>query len=77
MNQLKDHKDFLHLFEQNNNQNIPEWTVEFQHIISISAITREGIDKLKNCIRYLWMNTPTGKMMHIIRNTCLIYRFPM
>lgn len=30
---------------------IPERTMEFQHIIPISAITGEGIDELKNCIR--------------------------
>lgn len=40
--------DFLHLFENNM---IPARTMEFQHIIPISAITREGIDELKNCIR--------------------------
>lgn len=30
---------------------IPEKTMEFQHIIPISAITGEGIDELKNYIR--------------------------
>lgn len=40
--------DFLHLFEKNM---IPAHLMEFQHIIPISAITREGIDELKNCIR--------------------------
>lgn len=30
---------------------IPEKTVEFQHIIPISAVTGEGIDELKSCIR--------------------------
>lgn len=30
---------------------IPERTVEFQHIIPISAVTGEGIGELKNCIR--------------------------
>lgn len=40
--------DFLHLFE---NKMIPERTMEFEHIIPISAITGEGIDELKNCIR--------------------------
>lgn len=30
---------------------IPEKTVTFQHIIPISAITGEGIEELKNCIR--------------------------
>ncbi|XP_032161141.1 GTP-binding protein 10 isoform X2 [Mustela erminea] len=48
MNQLQNPKDFLHLFEKNM---IPERTVEFQHIIPISAITGEGIDELKNYIR--------------------------
>ncbi|XP_046526544.1 GTP-binding protein 10 isoform X4 [Equus quagga] len=48
MNQLQNPKDFLHVFEKNM---IPERTIEFQHIIPISAITREGIDELKNCIR--------------------------
>uniref|UniRef100_A0AAA9TBL5 GTP-binding protein 10 n=1 Tax=Bos taurus TaxID=9913 RepID=A0AAA9TBL5_BOVIN len=48
MNQLQNPKEFLHLFEKNM---IPERTVEFQHIIPISAITGEGIDELKNCIR--------------------------
>eukprot|EP00069_Balaena_mysticetus_P012991 bmy_21889T0 len=41
-------RDFLHLFEKHM---IPERTVEFQHIIPISAVTGEGIDELKNCIR--------------------------
>ena len=40
--------DFLHLFEKNM---IPERTVEFQHIIPISAVTGEGIDELKTFIR--------------------------
>ncbi|XP_027430547.1 GTP-binding protein 10 isoform X2 [Zalophus californianus] len=48
MNQLQNPKDFLHLFEKNM---IPERTMEFQHIIPISAITGEGIDELKNHIR--------------------------
>nr|KAF6418467.1 GTP binding protein 10 [Rousettus aegyptiacus] len=48
MNQLQNPKDFLHLFEKNM---IPERTVEFQHIIPISAITGEGIDELKSCLR--------------------------
>ncbi|KAM9215989.1 GTP-binding protein 10 [Dugong dugon] len=48
MNQLQNPKDFLHLFEKNM---IPERTMEFQHIIPISAITGEGIEELKNCIR--------------------------
>ncbi|TKC42941.1 hypothetical protein EI555_016812, partial [Monodon monoceros] len=48
MNQLQNPKDFLHLFEKNV---IPERTVEFQHIIPISAVTGEGIGELKNCIR--------------------------
>ncbi|XP_068829295.1 GTP-binding protein 10 isoform X2 [Capricornis sumatraensis] len=48
MNQLQNPKEFLHLFEKNM---IPEKTVEFQHIIPISAITGEGIDELKSCIR--------------------------
>ncbi|KAM7051642.1 LOW QUALITY PROTEIN: GTP-binding protein 10-like [Molossus nigricans] len=48
MNQLQNPKDFLHLFEKNM---IPERIMEFEHIISISAITGEGIDELKNCIR--------------------------
>ncbi|XP_007452116.1 PREDICTED: GTP-binding protein 10 [Lipotes vexillifer] len=48
MNQLQNPKDFLHLFEKNM---IPERTVEFLHIIPISAVTGEGIGELKNCIR--------------------------
>uniref|UniRef100_A0AC11EMD4 GTP binding protein 10 n=1 Tax=Ovis aries TaxID=9940 RepID=A0AC11EMD4_SHEEP len=48
MNQLQNPKEFLHLFEKNM---IPEKTVEFQHIIPISAVTGEGIDELKSCIR--------------------------
>nr|ACB73282.1 hypothetical protein [Rhinolophus ferrumequinum] len=48
MNQLQNPKDFLHLFEKNM---IPAQIMEFQHIIPTSAITREGIDELKNCIR--------------------------
>ncbi|XP_066095639.1 GTP-binding protein 10 [Saccopteryx bilineata] len=48
MNQLENPKDFLHLFEKSM---IPERTMEFQHIIPISAVTGEGIDELKNRIR--------------------------
>ncbi|XP_004602225.2 GTP-binding protein 10 [Sorex araneus] len=48
MEQLQNPKDFLHLFEENM---IPERTLEFQHIVPISAFTGEGIDELKNCIR--------------------------
>ncbi|XP_034523482.1 GTP-binding protein 10 isoform X2 [Ailuropoda melanoleuca] len=48
MHQLQNPKDFLHLFEKNM---IPERTMEFQHIIPISAITGEGIDELKNYIK--------------------------
>uniref|UniRef100_A0A8C2V3E2 GTP-binding protein 10 n=1 Tax=Chinchilla lanigera TaxID=34839 RepID=A0A8C2V3E2_CHILA len=48
MSQLQNPKAFLHLFEKNM---IPDRTMEFQHIIPISAITGEGIEKLKNCIR--------------------------
>uniref|UniRef100_A0A2K5QGZ0 GTP-binding protein 10 n=1 Tax=Cebus imitator TaxID=2715852 RepID=A0A2K5QGZ0_CEBIM len=48
MNQLQNPKDFLHLFGKNM---IPERTVEFQHIIPVSAVTGEGIEELKNCIR--------------------------
>ncbi|KAK2096336.1 GTP-binding protein 10 [Saguinus oedipus] len=48
MNQLQNPKDFLHLLGKNM---IPERTVEFQHIIPISAVTGEGIEELKNCIR--------------------------
>uniref|UniRef100_A0A2K6UV63 GTP-binding protein 10 n=1 Tax=Saimiri boliviensis boliviensis TaxID=39432 RepID=A0A2K6UV63_SAIBB len=48
MNQLQNPKDFLHSFGKNM---IPERTVEFQHIIPISAVTGEGIEELKNCIR--------------------------
>nr|XP_006211914.1 GTP-binding protein 10 isoform X1 [Vicugna pacos] len=48
MSQLQNPKDFLYLFEKNM---IPERTVEFQHIIPISAVTGEGIDELKNCVR--------------------------
>ncbi|XP_057581739.1 GTP-binding protein 10-like [Hippopotamus amphibius kiboko] len=48
MNQLQNPKDFLRLFEKNM---IPERTVEFQHIIPISAVTGEGMNELKNCIR--------------------------
>ncbi|KAG8507843.1 GTP-binding protein 10 [Galemys pyrenaicus] len=48
MNQLQNPKDFLHLFKKNM---IPERIVEFQHIIPISAVTGEGIDKLKDSIR--------------------------
>ncbi|XP_076983078.1 GTP-binding protein 10 isoform X2 [Tamandua tetradactyla] len=48
MYQLQNPKDFLQLFETNM---IPERIMKFQHIIPISAITREGIEELKNCIR--------------------------
>ncbi|XP_006084995.1 GTP-binding protein 10 isoform X2 [Myotis lucifugus] len=48
MNQLQNPKDFLHLFQS---KMIPERTMEFEHIIPISAVTGEGIDELKNCIR--------------------------
>ncbi|XP_049749883.1 GTP-binding protein 10 isoform X1 [Elephas maximus indicus] len=48
MNQLQNPKDFLHLLAKNM---IPERTMEFQHIIPVSAITGEGIEELKNCIR--------------------------
>nr|XP_004457692.2 GTP-binding protein 10 [Dasypus novemcinctus] len=48
MNQLQNPKDFLGLLDKNM---IPERIIEFQHIIPISAITRKGIDELKNCIR--------------------------
>uniref|UniRef100_A0A8I5R5G7 GTP-binding protein 10 n=1 Tax=Papio anubis TaxID=9555 RepID=A0A8I5R5G7_PAPAN len=48
MNQLQNPKDFLHLFGKNMT---PERTVGFQHIIPISAVTGEGIEELKNCIR--------------------------
>ncbi|XP_037692541.1 GTP-binding protein 10 isoform X2 [Choloepus didactylus] len=48
MSQLQNPKDFLQLFEKNM---IPERIMEFQHIIPISAVTREGIEELKNCIR--------------------------
>ncbi|XP_003782703.1 GTP-binding protein 10 [Otolemur garnettii] len=48
MNQLQNPKDFLHLFGESM---IPEKTMEFQHIIPISAVTGEGIEELKNCIR--------------------------
>ncbi|XP_053465023.1 GTP-binding protein 10 isoform X3 [Nycticebus coucang] len=48
MDQLQNPKDFLHLFGKNM---IPEKTMEFQHIIPISAITGEGIEELKNYIR--------------------------
>eukprot|EP00071_Canis_lupus_P049478 XP_022283035.1 GTP-binding protein 10 isoform X3 [Canis lupus familiaris] len=48
MHQLQNPKEFLHLFEKNM---IPKRTMEFQHIIPISATTGEGIDELKNYIR--------------------------
>uniref|UniRef100_A0A5F9DQH2 GTP-binding protein 10 n=1 Tax=Oryctolagus cuniculus TaxID=9986 RepID=A0A5F9DQH2_RABIT len=48
MNQLQNPKDFLHLFERSM---IPERTMAFQHIIPVSAVTGEGIEELKNCIR--------------------------
>ncbi|XP_004646883.1 GTP-binding protein 10-like [Octodon degus] len=48
MSHLQNPKAFLHLFEKNT---IPERTVEFQHIIPISAVTGEGVEELKNCIR--------------------------
>ncbi|XP_036285389.1 GTP-binding protein 10 isoform X1 [Pipistrellus kuhlii] len=48
MNQLQNPKDFLHLFQD---KMTPKRTMEFEHIIPISAITGEGIDELKNCIR--------------------------
>ncbi|KAM6152848.1 GTP-binding protein 10 isoform 2-T2 [Erethizon dorsatum] len=48
LSQLQNPKAFLHLFEKNM---IPERTMEFQHVIPISAITGEGIEELKNCIR--------------------------
>uniref|UniRef100_A0A286Y3Z9 GTP-binding protein 10 n=1 Tax=Cavia porcellus TaxID=10141 RepID=A0A286Y3Z9_CAVPO len=48
ISQLQNPKALLHLFEKNM---IPEKTVTFQHIIPISAITGEGIEELKNCIR--------------------------
>ncbi|KFO21186.1 GTP-binding protein 10 [Fukomys damarensis] len=48
MSQLQNPKDFLRLFQKNM---IPERTMEFQNIIPVSAITGEGIEALKNCIR--------------------------
>ncbi|XP_069318039.1 GTP-binding protein 10 isoform X2 [Eulemur rufifrons] len=48
VNQLQNPKDFLRLFEKNM---IPKRIMEFQHIIPISAVTGEGIEELKNCIR--------------------------
>ncbi|XP_007938020.1 GTP-binding protein 10 [Orycteropus afer afer] len=48
MNQLQNPKDFLHLFDKNR---IPKKTMEFQHVIPISAITGKGIEELKNYIR--------------------------
>uniref|UniRef100_A0A8C6W6X6 GTP-binding protein 10 n=1 Tax=Nannospalax galili TaxID=1026970 RepID=A0A8C6W6X6_NANGA len=48
MKQLQNPEDFLHLFEKHL---IPEKAIEFQHIIPISAVTGEGIEELKNCIR--------------------------
>ncbi|XP_052576795.1 GTP-binding protein 10 [Peromyscus californicus insignis] len=48
MEQLQNPAGFLHLFEKNM---LPEKAVEFQHIIPISAVTGEGIEELKSCIR--------------------------
>ncbi|XP_027703673.1 GTP-binding protein 10 isoform X1 [Vombatus ursinus] len=48
VNQLRNPKDFSHLFEKDE---IPGKTMEFQHIIPISAQTGEGIEELKNCLR--------------------------
>ncbi|KAM6201223.1 GTP-binding protein 10 [Rhynchocyon petersi] len=47
-NQLQNPKDFLHLFDENM---IPRRTMEFEHIIPISALTGKGIEELKDCIR--------------------------
>ncbi|CAH7467803.1 Gtpbp10 [Phodopus roborovskii] len=48
MEQLRHPADFLHLFEKSM---LPEKAVEFQHIIPISAVTGEGIEELKSCVR--------------------------
>ncbi|XP_072507635.1 GTP-binding protein 10 isoform X2 [Notamacropus eugenii] len=48
VNQLHNPKDFSHLFEKDE---IPGKTVEFQHVIPVSAQTGEGIEELKNCLR--------------------------
>ncbi|XP_068942290.1 GTP-binding protein 10 isoform X3 [Petaurus breviceps papuanus] len=48
VNQLHNPKDFSHLFEKDE---IPGKTMEFQHIIPVSAQTGEGIEELKNCLR--------------------------
>ncbi|XP_059113288.1 GTP-binding protein 10 [Peromyscus eremicus] len=48
MEQLQNPAGFLHLFENNM---LPEKAVEFQRIIPISAVTGEGIEELKSCIR--------------------------
>ncbi|XP_040820737.1 GTP-binding protein 10 isoform X1 [Ochotona curzoniae] len=48
MNQLQNPKDFLHLIERNM---IPEKLVKFQHVIPISAVTGDGIEELKSCLR--------------------------
>ncbi|KAL6092927.1 hypothetical protein STEG23_001026 [Scotinomys teguina] len=48
MEQLQNPSDCLHLFGKNM---LPEKAVEFQHIIPISAVTGEGIEELKSCVR--------------------------
>uniref|UniRef100_A0A8C8TBS0 GTP-binding protein 10 n=1 Tax=Peromyscus maniculatus bairdii TaxID=230844 RepID=A0A8C8TBS0_PERMB len=48
MEQLQNPAGFLHLFEKNM---LPEKAVEFQHVIPISAVTGEGVEELKSCIR--------------------------
>ncbi|CAO2617518.1 GTP-binding protein 10 [Lemmus lemmus] len=48
MKQLQNPADFLHLFEKSM---LPEKAVEFQHIVPISAVTGEGIEELKSCVR--------------------------
>ncbi|XP_038171352.1 GTP-binding protein 10 isoform X1 [Arvicola amphibius] len=48
MEQLQNPTDFLHLFEKSM---LPEKAVEFQHIVPISAVTGEGIEELKSCVR--------------------------
>ncbi|XP_005084041.1 GTP-binding protein 10 isoform X1 [Mesocricetus auratus] len=48
MEQLQRPAEFLHLFEKSM---LPEKAVEFQHIIPISALTGEGIEELKSCVR--------------------------
>uniref|UniRef100_A0A8C2L8T6 GTP-binding protein 10 n=1 Tax=Cricetulus griseus TaxID=10029 RepID=A0A8C2L8T6_CRIGR len=48
MKQLQHPADFLHLFEKSM---LPEKAVKFQHIIPISAVTGEGIEELKSCVR--------------------------